>query len=163
MLLSDLYFIIFLCFLGCKTGEVCITDGYSLPARYVIHTVGPRYNIKYQTAAESALHYCYRCFITHTHICMHTQLPISSYTCTNTGIYTLSLENIGNKSIENGHEWLVKFWYVTSESWNVLVCLLMKLPNAHFIAISIIWFMNLLLHFKDWISKCEWNTFMQVF
>ncbi|XP_037774427.1 protein GDAP2 homolog [Penaeus monodon] len=45
---------------SCKTGEVCITDGYSLPARYVIHTVGPRYNIKYQTAAESALHYCYR-------------------------------------------------------------------------------------------------------
>ncbi|XP_042859378.1 protein GDAP2 homolog [Penaeus japonicus] len=50
---------------SCKTGEVCITDGYNLPARYVIHTVGPRYNIKYQTAAESALHYCYRYTITH--------------------------------------------------------------------------------------------------
>ena len=28
--------------------------------RYVIHTVGPRYNIKYKTAAESALFSCYR-------------------------------------------------------------------------------------------------------
>ena len=28
--------------------------------RYVIHTVGPRYNIKYKTAAESALFSSYR-------------------------------------------------------------------------------------------------------
>ena len=28
--------------------------------RYVIHTVGPRYNAKYRTAAESALYNCYR-------------------------------------------------------------------------------------------------------
>ena len=28
--------------------------------RYVIHTVGPRYNTKYKTAAESALFMCYR-------------------------------------------------------------------------------------------------------
>lgn len=26
---------------GCRTGEACITNGYKLPARNVIHTVGP--------------------------------------------------------------------------------------------------------------------------
>jgi O-acetyl-ADP-ribose deacetylase (regulator of RNase III) len=26
---------------GCKTGEAKITRGYNLPARFVIHTVGP--------------------------------------------------------------------------------------------------------------------------
>src|ERR671929_672225 len=26
---------------GCEPGEAKITDGYELPARYVIHTVGP--------------------------------------------------------------------------------------------------------------------------
>lgn len=26
---------------GCPTGEACITAGYNLPARHVIHTVGP--------------------------------------------------------------------------------------------------------------------------
>lgn len=29
---------------GCKTGEAKITQGYRLPARYVIHTVGPVWN-----------------------------------------------------------------------------------------------------------------------
>lgn len=45
---------------GCHTGEAVITKGYNLPAGYVIHTVGPRFSVKYQTAAENALHGCYR-------------------------------------------------------------------------------------------------------
>ncbi|KAL1122313.1 hypothetical protein AAG570_003718 [Ranatra chinensis] len=44
----------------CKTGEVIVTQGYKLPARFVFHTVGPKYNPKFQTAAENTLHNCYR-------------------------------------------------------------------------------------------------------
>ncbi|XP_072178085.1 protein GDAP2 homolog [Diadema setosum] len=44
----------------CRTGDAKITKAYKLPSRYVIHTVGPRYNIRYRTAAESALYNCYR-------------------------------------------------------------------------------------------------------
>ncbi|KAL0274699.1 UNVERIFIED_CONTAM: hypothetical protein PYX00_002765 [Menopon gallinae] len=44
----------------CRTGEVRISQGHGLPSRFIIHTVGPKYNIKYQTAAESTLHTCYR-------------------------------------------------------------------------------------------------------
>ncbi|KAJ0400080.1 hypothetical protein P43SY_003935 [Pythium insidiosum] len=44
----------------CRTGEAVVTRGCRLPAKKLIHTVGPRYSAKYRTAAESALHMCYR-------------------------------------------------------------------------------------------------------
>jgi len=46
---------------GCRTGESKVTKAFNLPnTSHVIHTVGPRYNQKYKTAAENALHNCYR-------------------------------------------------------------------------------------------------------
>lgn len=44
----------------CKTGEAKIALGYNLLCRQVILTVGPRYNVKYVTAAEGALYSSYR-------------------------------------------------------------------------------------------------------
>jgi len=48
----------------CRTGESRITKGYLLFAQNIIHTVGPRYNEKYKTAAENALHSCYKSSLT---------------------------------------------------------------------------------------------------
>ena len=44
---------------GCKTGEAKITNGYKLPAKYIIHTVGPVYNGGIKNEAD-LLAACYR-------------------------------------------------------------------------------------------------------
>ena len=44
---------------GCRTGEAKATKGYRLPARYVIHTVGPRWQDG-QHGEEALLTACYR-------------------------------------------------------------------------------------------------------
>lgn len=44
---------------GCKTGQAKITRGYNLPARFVIHTVGPIYYDHTPIQAEALLTSCY--------------------------------------------------------------------------------------------------------
>ncbi|MCL5093829.1 MAG: O-acetyl-ADP-ribose deacetylase [Patescibacteria group bacterium] len=44
---------------GCKTGEAQITKGYNLPAKYIIHTVGPIYGRENGKEAE-LLASCYK-------------------------------------------------------------------------------------------------------
>ena len=43
---------------GCRTGEARITGGWRLPAKYIIHTVGPRYR-KEDPKCERLLYNCY--------------------------------------------------------------------------------------------------------
>jgi O-acetyl-ADP-ribose deacetylase (regulator of RNase III) len=43
---------------GCETGEAKITMGYNLPARYIIHTVGPVYSGKPED--KKLLSQCYQ-------------------------------------------------------------------------------------------------------
>jgi O-acetyl-ADP-ribose deacetylase (regulator of RNase III) len=45
---------------GCETGEAKITKGYRLPAKHVIHTVGPVYHSVDAIQAERLLAACYR-------------------------------------------------------------------------------------------------------
>jgi O-acetyl-ADP-ribose deacetylase (regulator of RNase III) len=45
---------------GCATGDAKATAGYSLPARFVIHTVGPRWNDHPPEEAARLLACCYR-------------------------------------------------------------------------------------------------------
>lgn len=44
---------------GCRTGEAKITGGYNLPAKYVIHTVGPVWNGG-DNGEEKLLRDCFR-------------------------------------------------------------------------------------------------------
>ena len=56
---------------GCRTGESRLTAGYTLPATHIVHTVGPRYQPRFASAAECALHWCYRSAL---HLCREHRL-----------------------------------------------------------------------------------------
>jgi O-acetyl-ADP-ribose deacetylase (regulator of RNase III) len=45
---------------GCNTGEAKITRGYGLPARHVIHAVGPVWSRKREEECDQLLASCYR-------------------------------------------------------------------------------------------------------
>ena len=45
---------------GCEPGDAKITDGCNLPARYVIHAVGPRYYQLDEKESERLLRSCYK-------------------------------------------------------------------------------------------------------
>ena len=64
---------------GCKTGKAKITGGYNLPAKYVIHTVGPIYNDgKHgeKTLLESC--YCESLALAKEHDCETVAFPLIS-------------------------------------------------------------------------------------
>lgn len=68
---------------GCRTGEAKITRGYCLPARYVIHTVGPVYRDGKHGEPE-LLAACYRnsLQLARTH-----GLNSIAFPCISTGVY----------------------------------------------------------------------------
>jgi O-acetyl-ADP-ribose deacetylase (regulator of RNase III) len=68
---------------GCKTGDAKITGGYQLPARHVIHTVGPVWQDG-QHGEDELLASCYRRSI---ELCRNHELTSVAFPAISTGIY----------------------------------------------------------------------------
>jgi O-acetyl-ADP-ribose deacetylase (regulator of RNase III) len=66
---------------GCRTGEAKLTKGYRLPARYVIHTVGPTYAVANRAALLAS---CYRASLA---IAREHGLEIIAFPAISTGIF----------------------------------------------------------------------------
>ncbi|PPQ91035.1 hypothetical protein CVT25_013960 [Psilocybe cyanescens] len=70
---------------GCLTGESKITRGYNLPARYIIHTVGPVFSSKYADEKAEQLESCYK---TSLDLAVENGLEHIAFPSISTGIYS---------------------------------------------------------------------------
>lgn len=81
---------------GCETGEAKITPGYNLPARYVIHTVGPVW--KGGTHNEATLlKNCYRSSMQLARDCDIRTIAFPAISC---GVYGYPIQQAANIAIQ---------------------------------------------------------------
>lgn len=89
---------------GCETGDAKITRGYNLPARFVIHTVGPVYNGgKYNEAAKLA-----SCYLSSLELAVRNGVRSIAFPNISTGVYGYPKKEAAQIAIDSVIEFLAK-------------------------------------------------------
>jgi len=108
---------------GAETGEAKMTKGYKLPAKYVIHTVGPVYNDG--TKGEDEL--LKSCYENSMDIAAKNDMKTMAFPAISTGVYGYPIEEATNIAIDTvkeklkEHSDIEKVYLVTfsDEDYNV--------------------------------------------
>ncbi len=87
---------------GCETGEAKITGGWRLPARYVIHTVGPIYQAK-DPRCEKLLYACYRNSL---EVAKEHGLHTVAFPAISTGVYGYPKQAAAEIALRAVSDWL---------------------------------------------------------
>ncbi len=109
---------------GCETGQAKITKGYNLPAKYIIHTVGPIYDNNENDAI--LLSNCYKNTLS---LAKEHNIHSIAFPCISTGIYGYPIEDatkIAFKTILN--------WLTDNKTYNIdiyLYCFLESDYNVY--------------------------------
>ena len=93
---------------GCETGQARITQGYNLPAKYVIHTVGPVWNGGHDREPE-LLAGCYRNSL---RLAVEYQCRTIAFPNISTGIYGFPKELAAKIAIVEVQKFLAKDKYL---------------------------------------------------
>jgi O-acetyl-ADP-ribose deacetylase len=92
---------------GCPTGEVRITPGYDLPARYILHAVGPVYSGG-RSAERIELESCYRNAL---RIAEERELRTIAFPCISTGIFGYPKPEACEIAVSTVLDWLMGHQY----------------------------------------------------
>ncbi|MBU0698465.1 MAG: O-acetyl-ADP-ribose deacetylase [Proteobacteria bacterium] len=107
---------------GCPTGEARLTQGYNLPARYVIHTVGPVYTGKAEDSRLLSL--CYRNSL---RLAVENHITSIAFPAISCGVYGYPIEEACKIAVDTTCEFLntnstiqkVIFILFSSDSYDV--------------------------------------------
>jgi len=88
---------------GCPTGEARLTSGYNLPARYVIHTVGPVWHGGGHNE-DNLLASCYRNTL---ELALKHKLRSIAFPSISTGVYRFPIERASRIALRVIHDFVV--------------------------------------------------------
>nr|XP_033792278.1 ADP-ribose glycohydrolase MACROD2 isoform X2 [Geotrypetes seraphini] len=91
--------------IGCATGQAKITCGYNLPAKYVIHTVGPIARGHIDETTRDDLASCYKSSLK---LAKENNVRSIAFPCISTGIYGFPNEPAADIALSIVKEWLKK-------------------------------------------------------
>jgi len=89
---------------GCPTGEARITKGYNLPAKFVIHTVGPVWHGG-NTNEEKLLAGCYKNSLK---LAKKNRIKSIAFPAISTGVYGFPSDRAANIAVKTVKEFLEK-------------------------------------------------------
>ncbi|XP_037694104.1 ADP-ribose glycohydrolase MACROD1 isoform X2 [Choloepus didactylus] len=88
---------------SCETGKAKITCGYRLPAKYVIHTVGPITHGEPSASQAAELRSCY---LSSLDLLLEHRLRSAAFPCISTGVFGYPNEAAAEVVLETLREWL---------------------------------------------------------
>lgn len=88
---------------GCPTGEARITSAYNLPARYIIHTVGPVYRGRPQDAAMLA-----SCYHSSLQLAVENNIHTIAFPAISCGVYGYPIEEACRIALQTSITFLKK-------------------------------------------------------
>lgn len=86
---------------GCRTGEAKITGGYNLPAKHVIHTVGPIYSGSASDAEDLR-----NCYWNSLEVAKANDLHSIAFPGISTGVYGYPKKDAAKIALKTVKEWL---------------------------------------------------------
>lgn len=90
---------------GCETGRAKITPGFNLPARWIIHTVGPIWQGGNAGEADLLRH----CYESSLGLACRSQLTTLAFPAISTGVYGYPKREACEVAVTTVHNWSARF------------------------------------------------------
>jgi len=89
---------------GCETGQAKITKGYNLPAKFIIHTVGPVWN----NGTENEEELLKSCYLTSLQLASNNHIKTIAFPSISTGAYRFPFDKAFKIAFKTINEYLME-------------------------------------------------------